>query len=203
MKRALVAFAITVFVLSVSAAAENNKGVEHLLETLAGEQIRVLGEAQKPQVLPYKQKMTVLDVMIAVGGLTDFADGNHATISIAAKWLDDMNNRAELAQIGQDQASKVAAEAAARAEEVGVEARTVVLRGFPVEEICLAAEKYEPRFLVIGSHGWRTVKRVLFGSVSTGVLHHAACPVLVVRGEETPQNGAKADGAREHIHAVS
>jgi len=44
------------------------------------EQIRVLGEAQKPQVLPYKQKMTVLDVMIAVGGLTDFADGNGATI---------------------------------------------------------------------------------------------------------------------------
>ena len=31
-------------------------------------------------MLPYKQKMTVLDVMIAVGGLTDFADGNGATI---------------------------------------------------------------------------------------------------------------------------
>jgi polysaccharide export outer membrane protein len=44
------------------------------------EQIRVVGEASKPQVLPYKQKMTVLDVMIAVGGLTDFADGNGATI---------------------------------------------------------------------------------------------------------------------------
>jgi polysaccharide export outer membrane protein len=44
------------------------------------EQIRVVGEAAKPQVLPYKQKMTVLDVMIAVGGLTDFADGNGATI---------------------------------------------------------------------------------------------------------------------------
>lgn len=44
------------------------------------EQIRVVGEAAKPQFLPYKQKMTVLDVMIAVGGLTDFADGNAATI---------------------------------------------------------------------------------------------------------------------------
>lgn len=46
----------------------------------AGEQIRVTGEATKPQILPYRQKMTVLDVMIAVGGLTDFADGNGATI---------------------------------------------------------------------------------------------------------------------------
>jgi len=44
------------------------------------EQIRVLGQAAKPQFLPYKQKMTLLDVMIAVGGLTDFADGNGATI---------------------------------------------------------------------------------------------------------------------------
>jgi polysaccharide export outer membrane protein len=44
------------------------------------EQIRVVGEAARPQALPYKQKMTVLDVMIAVGGLTDFAAGNEATI---------------------------------------------------------------------------------------------------------------------------
>ena len=49
------------------------------------EQIRVVGEAAKPQALPYKQKMTVLDVMIAVGGLTDFADGNSATITRAAE----------------------------------------------------------------------------------------------------------------------
>ena len=44
------------------------------------EQIRVVGEAAKPQFLPYKSKMTLLDVMIAVGGLTDFAAGNSATI---------------------------------------------------------------------------------------------------------------------------
>ena len=46
----------------------------------ASEQIRVIGEAAKPQILPFRSKMTVLDVMIAVGGLTDFADGNAATI---------------------------------------------------------------------------------------------------------------------------
>lgn len=45
------------------------------------EQVRVVGEAAKPQALPYKQKMTLLDVMIAVGGLTDFADGNSASLT--------------------------------------------------------------------------------------------------------------------------
>lgn len=44
------------------------------------EQVRVVGEAARPQFLAYKQKMTLLDVMIAVGGLTDFAAGNRATI---------------------------------------------------------------------------------------------------------------------------
>ena len=44
------------------------------------EQIRVVGEAARPQFLPYKVKMTLLDVMIQVGGLTDFASGNRATI---------------------------------------------------------------------------------------------------------------------------
>jgi polysaccharide export outer membrane protein len=42
--------------------------------------IRVIGEAARPQALAYRQNMTVLDVMIAVGGLTDFADGNAASI---------------------------------------------------------------------------------------------------------------------------
>jgi polysaccharide export outer membrane protein len=49
------------------------------------EQIRVLGEAARPQFLSYKQKMTVMDVMIAVGGLTDFADGNKATLVRASE----------------------------------------------------------------------------------------------------------------------
>ena len=49
------------------------------------EQIRVIGEAAKPQALPYKQNMTILDVMIAVGGLTDFADGNSASITRASE----------------------------------------------------------------------------------------------------------------------
>ena len=44
------------------------------------EQIRVIGEAAKPQALPYRENMTLLDVMILVGGITDFADGNKASI---------------------------------------------------------------------------------------------------------------------------
>lgn len=44
------------------------------------EQIRVIGEAAKPQALPYRQGMSLMDVLIAVGGVTDFAAGNKASI---------------------------------------------------------------------------------------------------------------------------
>lgn len=44
------------------------------------EQIRVVGQAAKPQALPYKERMTLLDVLIAVGGLTEFANGNGASV---------------------------------------------------------------------------------------------------------------------------
>lgn len=44
------------------------------------EQIRVVGEATAPQALPFREDMTLLDVMILVGGLTEFAAGNRASI---------------------------------------------------------------------------------------------------------------------------
>lgn len=44
------------------------------------EQIRVIGQAAKPQALPYRQGMSLMDVLIAVGGLAEFADGNGANI---------------------------------------------------------------------------------------------------------------------------
>jgi len=45
------------------------------------QQVRVIGEASQPRALPYREKMTLLDLMIAVGGLTEFAAGNRATIT--------------------------------------------------------------------------------------------------------------------------
>lgn len=44
------------------------------------EQIRIVGEATRPQSVPFRQNMTMLDVMIQAGGLTDFADGNGAVL---------------------------------------------------------------------------------------------------------------------------
>ena len=44
------------------------------------DQIRVIGQAARPQALPYRREMSVMDVIIAVGGVTEFASGNKASI---------------------------------------------------------------------------------------------------------------------------
>ncbi len=44
------------------------------------QQVRVVGAAVEPQAIPYRANMTALDVMIEVGGLTEFAAGNRATL---------------------------------------------------------------------------------------------------------------------------
>lgn len=45
-----------------------------------GEQIRIIGQAVKPQALPYRKGMSLMDVVIAVGGITPYASGNSARI---------------------------------------------------------------------------------------------------------------------------
>jgi polysaccharide export outer membrane protein len=45
-----------------------------------GEQVRVIGQAAKPQALPFRRNMSLMDVLIAVGGVTEYASGNRASI---------------------------------------------------------------------------------------------------------------------------
>ncbi|WP_242470085.1 XrtA/PEP-CTERM system exopolysaccharide export protein [Thiococcus pfennigii] len=47
---------------------------------LYSKQVRVVGAAVEPQSIPYRDGMSVLDVVIAIGGLTEFANGNKAIL---------------------------------------------------------------------------------------------------------------------------
>ena len=61
----------------------NNPLVTVIVHSFVGpysQQVRVVGEAQRPQSLAYRDRMTVLDALIAVGGLTPLAAGDRATL---------------------------------------------------------------------------------------------------------------------------
>ncbi len=61
----------------------NNPRVTVSVNNFSGplsEQVRVIGEATNPSAVNYTQNMTLLDLMISVGGLTEFANGNNAVL---------------------------------------------------------------------------------------------------------------------------
>ncbi len=78
-------------------------------------------------------------------------------------------------------ATTAASDARKRAEEAGVEVETVVREGRPVDILSETAKATGASMIVVGSHGWGALRRLAFGSVSTDLLHHAPCPVLVAR----------------------
>src|SRR5262245_28683105 len=86
----------------------------------------------------------------------------------------------ELEKIERERVERLLREAVKVAAQAGVEASAVLAEGNPVEAICLAAAELDPQLLVVGAHGWGLVQRIVHGSVSTGLLHHVPCPILVV-----------------------
>ncbi|GGJ06800.1 universal stress protein [Streptomyces brasiliensis] len=61
--------------------------------------------------------------------------------------------------------------------------RALLVRGNPVDVLLRAADGAEA--VVVGSHGRGGFARALLGSVSQHVAHHATCPVVIVRPEES------------------
>ncbi len=73
-------------------------------------------------------------------------------------------------------------------EKAGVKCEPVREEGHPVGRIVHAARETKADLVVVGSRGLGTWQSLLLGNVSSGVLHHAQCPVLVVRGDRDSFN---------------
>jgi nucleotide-binding universal stress UspA family protein len=93
----------------------------------------------------------------------------------------------ELEKIAKDNAAKVLDEASARIKgyfpEIDVRISTEVLFGTPESRIVETAEEMHADLIVVGSHGYNRWERLLLGSVSDSVVHHAHCSVFIVRTE--------------------
>lgn len=77
--------------------------------------------------------------------------------------------------------SAAAIDLAASTGGKNVTIRSEVLFGSPDSRIVETAEEIEADMIILGSHGYRRWERLLLGSVSSSVVHHAPCSVLVVR----------------------
>jgi nucleotide-binding universal stress UspA family protein len=117
----------------------------------------------------------VVHVWESLAGLLLHTDVNGLTGTMreAAAELDEEDRR---------EAEGLAAEGADLAREAGFDAEPRALQGRPKAWPALleAADAVDAAVVVIGSRGLGAVKSALFGSVSSGLLHHAHRPVLVV-----------------------
>ena len=91
---------------------------------------------------------------------------------------------AELRKVAARPRRRSAGGGRAAGDRRGVPCTTLSLEGLRGQVLCSAARDRDARLLVVGAHGWDRIGRLIHGSVSTYVLHHAACPVLVVHGDD-------------------
>ncbi|MCY0892270.1 MAG: universal stress protein [Acidibacillus sp.] len=77
--------------------------------------------------------------------------------------------------------SDIQAHIAKELSHFGARVQFISLVGVPADTICHTAEKEQADVILIGSHAHNTLERIFVGSVSTAVLQHAKCPVMVIR----------------------
>lgn len=98
-------------------------------------------------------------------------------------------NALEVEQTANETAEKILETARQKIERLigneNVAISTETLFGSPDSRIVEAAEKMHADLIIVGSHGYNRWERLLLGSISDSVVHHAPCSVLVVR---TPKN---------------
>lgn len=71
----------------------------------------------------------------------------------------------------------------------GVEMKTVLRQGIPVDEVHSVADEVHADLIVVGTHGRRGLARALLGSVAENVIRTSMRPVLAIRGGEKPTEG--------------
>jgi nucleotide-binding universal stress UspA family protein len=104
------------------------------------------------------------------------------TVDIYGGYLPDTT---EFEKAAKDHARKVLSDAAEKVkrqfEGKNVEVSLDVLIGSPESRIVEMADEIKPDLIVVGTHGYSGWERLLLGSVSDAVVHHAPCSVMVVR----------------------
>jgi nucleotide-binding universal stress UspA family protein len=74
----------------------------------------------------------------------------------------------------------------------GLRVQTRVLAGDPVETIIRTCREEAVDLLLMATHGRSSLRRLFLGSVTTGVLHHAEVPVLLIRPQPQPRAARQA-----------
>ncbi|HEY3833789.1 MAG TPA: universal stress protein [Acidimicrobiia bacterium] len=162
--------------------------MSHVLITTDGSDLALSAARAAFAIVPTPEKVTILAISEATPELVSDGGGIEGPTMTPAevdKVITDGNRHADSALLG---LSVLVPQ--------GVPVDRILEHGDPGATICMVAEHIGADVIVIGSHGKNWIKRVLLGSVSEYVVHHAKCPVLVVPAprdrEDAPAHEAAA-----------
>jgi nucleotide-binding universal stress UspA family protein len=147
------------------------------------------------------------DAILAAGAAVDLSSKTHSELHVVHAWqaippyaYPSMTAEWYVPPY-EEAARKLLAGQVKRVEEAGsVVTEAHLVRGRPADAIVDLGEGMGADLIVVGSRGLGAVGRLLVGSVSEGIVHHAPCPVLVVRGEQgswPPERVVVADDGSE------
>lgn len=97
--------------------------------------------------------------------------------------LNDWNLFQERYQTYETNQSKILQDLVDRAKAAGIQAEFSKLSGSPGRGICTVAKTWGADLIIVGSHQRKGLRELLLGSISSYVMHHAPCSVMVVHGQ--------------------
>jgi nucleotide-binding universal stress UspA family protein len=87
----------------------------------------------------------------------------------------------KVAEAAREVGNRILSDSASKAEAQKVEVEMLLKEGHTVQEIIKTAKEGDFGLIVIGARGLSHIRVLLLGSTTDGVIHHASCPVLVVK----------------------
>jgi len=123
-------------------------------------------------------KITLIHVFSVVGVPIMMPEPSVATPGVPVMTALEASKVVEIAQ---KVASRILDDGEQRVKTGKVKVDTLLKEGHTVEEIIRVAKEGDFELIVMGARGISRIREMLLGSVSDGVMHHVACPVLVVK----------------------
>ena len=155
----------------------------------------VRGEENGEPVFPLRKRILLAtdgseEGELALQTAVDLANSTNSELHVVTVGLPDLPDYVELLEEAyrrlEREAQQTLEEQVKKIEEAGgiIAKAHLVMEGPPAHEIVRLSEELSAGLVVMGSRGLGGMRRALLGSVSDSVIHHAHCPVLIIRRED-------------------
>ncbi len=125
----------------------------------------------------FGSKLTLIHAY-SVASMTGFLPEPSAMIGVPVMSTSDISKLAESAR---EAGRKILDDGRKRVKASDIEVHTLLEEGHPVQEIIRASEEGKFELIVMGARGLSRIRELLLGGVSDAIMHHAVCPVLIVK----------------------